>query len=133
MARQFGRAALTALLFAVLMMLVGCTKGDVSPVRLIAGSIYDATTGLSIEGAKVKVEAKVEDRVKGKVKGYECVTDARGCFKLENIALPSTFKIEFSAEGYEPASSEIHRDPSPAKKEWEYWFGVDLKQETLVK
>ena len=59
--------------------------------------------------------------------------DARGCFKLENIALTSTFKIEFSAEGYEPASSEIHRDPSPAKKEWEYWFGVDLKQETLVK
>jgi hypothetical protein len=52
---------------------------------------------------------------------------------LENIALTSTFKIEFSAEGYEPASSEIHRDPSPAKKEWEYWFGVDLKQETLVK
>ena len=50
MARQFGRAALTALLFAVLMMLVGCTEGDVSPVRLIAGSIYDATTGVPIEG-----------------------------------------------------------------------------------
>ena len=76
------------------------------PFALLVGSCF-SEDGLSLPGAKVRVEIQLEEGKPGKEKNWQTVSDARGEFALRLPVGRRSFLIKASREGFVPVQQIV--------------------------
>jgi hypothetical protein len=77
-----------------------------APYALIAGTIY-RPPGLALPGAKITVTPETAPQDEVKVKRIQEVTNARGEFAIRVPPVPTRYRVDVKANGYQSVSRSV--------------------------